>query len=211
MTSSLTLVGRLIQDDSQYVCLYAQPDATQEEALWTEEHASVTTRDGHFAVLLGNRRPIEPSLFATPNIFIGVSVDESAEMTPRQRFVSAPYAIYADRVSSLTTPDGKPGSAMSVDAEGKVSIGTSLPEAGLHIAGSTGVSVTTGVSTTMQINAGAQQIVVGNDGVFMDGRMHLDGTLFVSIGQGIGIGVEPLERTALVHVTPADDSTAYQG
>ncbi len=75
--------------------IYAQVDDPQGSALWTEQHAAVTVRDGHFSILLGISNPIPRVLFSDPDRFIGVTVDPFAEMEPRQRFASVPYAMNA--------------------------------------------------------------------------------------------------------------------
>jgi microcystin-dependent protein len=65
-------------------------------ALWAEEHTGVVIRDGLFNVVLGEITAISPTLFDSPNRFIGVQVNASNELAPRQRFASVPYAMRAD-------------------------------------------------------------------------------------------------------------------
>ena len=70
--------------------IYDRVSAPLNEARWTEEHADVTVRNGQFSVLLGNSNPVTPSLFTSPDLFIGVTVDAFDEMTPRQRLAVPP-------------------------------------------------------------------------------------------------------------------------
>lgn len=183
--------------------IYNRADAPQGEALWSEEHAGVTVRDGFFNVLLGDKTPLPPAFFAGPDLFIGVTVDTFEEMTPRQRFASAPYAMYADHASSLTARDGKPGSAVYVDTAGRVGVGTEAPVAGLHISG------TTAISPTMQVNAGNQQMVVDANGIALDGNLQFNSAItgnlsLVAGGGNVGIGVS--DPQAKVHVAQSEAS-----
>lgn len=183
--------------------IYGAADAPPGAALWNEEHTGVTVRDGFFNVLLGDKTPLPPAFFAGPDLFIGITVDPFEEMTPRQRFASAPYAMYADHASSLTARDGKPGSAVYVDAAGRVGVGTEAPAAGLHISG------TTAISPTMRVNAGNQQMVVAADGIALDGNLQLNsasnGVVSLAAGGGdVGIGVS--DPQAKVHVAQSEPS-----
>jgi microcystin-dependent protein len=76
--------------------IYNAVDDPIASALWTEDHTGVVVRDGLFNVVLGDITPISPTLFDSPNRFIGVQVAGTEELAPRQRFASVPYAIRAD-------------------------------------------------------------------------------------------------------------------
>jgi microcystin-dependent protein len=76
--------------------IYNAVDDPVMSALWTEEHTDVVVRDGLFNVVLGDITTISPTLFDSPNRFIGVQVAGTEELAPRQRFASVPYAIRAD-------------------------------------------------------------------------------------------------------------------
>jgi microcystin-dependent protein len=76
--------------------IYNAVDDPVASALWTEEHTSVVVRDGLFNVVLGEITTISPTMFDSPNRFIGVQVAGAEELAPRQRFASVPYAIRAD-------------------------------------------------------------------------------------------------------------------
>lgn len=147
--------------------IYNDVTAPLPEALWMEEHNEVTVRDGQFSVLLGNNKPVPPELFSGPDMFIGVTVAPLDEMVPRQRFASAPYAMYADHAAALTAPNGSSTHVVQVDATGRVGVGTTSPQAQLH------ATASTAISTALQVDAGAQQVLVNNSGIYLKGGLYL--------------------------------------
>ena len=70
--------------------IYDAVDDPVANALWTEAHTDVVVRDGLFNVMLGDITAISPTLFDSPNRFIGVQVAGTEELAPRQRFASRP-------------------------------------------------------------------------------------------------------------------------
>ncbi|MEM7533268.1 MAG: hypothetical protein AAF639_13890 [Chloroflexota bacterium] len=76
-------------------------DAVSTNALWTEQHGNVTVQAGHFNVLLGSQTTLPETLFMDASIpYLGVTVHPNAEMLPRQRFHSVPFALYANHAGS---------------------------------------------------------------------------------------------------------------
>lgn len=69
--------------------------------LWTETH-SVEIVDGLFNVLLGSDVQLPLSVFRDQdNLYLGIAIDDTAEMTPRLRLASTAYSLrsaYADQV-----------------------------------------------------------------------------------------------------------------
>ena len=86
--------------------IYADVAAIITNAVWSEQHISVTVRDGRFSVLLGNVYPLTNSipamLFDSPDRFVGVTIYPFDEMVPRQRFASVPYAVHANGATTAT-------------------------------------------------------------------------------------------------------------
>jgi len=80
---------------------------------------------------------------------------------PRQRFASAPYAMYADHAAALTAPNGSSAHAVHVDTTGRVGVGTTSPQAQLQISATTG--------SALQVDAGAQHLTVNNNGIYVQG------------------------------------------
>lgn len=122
--------------------IYPSTIATQ--SLWSEVHTEVTVREGHFGVLLGDSTPLNATLFASPDRYIGVTVAPFDEMLPRQRLVSVPYTFYAQRATQadqatqatqaerairaygLSAADNDPADAVTVDNDGDVTVGGNI-------------------------------------------------------------------------------------
>lgn len=63
-------------------------------ALWSESRAVVTT-NGLFSVVLGEVNPVPASLFSGADLWLGMAMSGSPEMTPRQRLTAVPYVYRA--------------------------------------------------------------------------------------------------------------------
>lgn len=87
-------------------------------AVWTETQANVPVRAGVYSAQLGTVTPI--NITFTENLFLGTTVGTGAELVPRTRLTSSPYALYAFKLGndvpvgfvmpwasgSSTVPDG---------------------------------------------------------------------------------------------------------
>jgi hypothetical protein len=128
-----TSAGAPVNDTLQMVfSIYADSGGTN--LLWTETQPAVIVEKGVFNVLLGSVDSIPYSVFDGSIGYLGVKVGEDPEITPRKKMVSVAYAyragegggwIDAGTVVRLTT---------STDSVG---IGTTTPQAKLHVAGRT--------------------------------------------------------------------------
>lgn len=76
------------------VRIYSSEDSTV--PLWTEEHVGIPIFKGSFHLVLGIGIPIDAELLDGP-VWLGVKVNDHSEMSPRQRVVSAAYAIRSNR------------------------------------------------------------------------------------------------------------------
>ena len=135
------------------------PDSTLSAPVyWTETHVGVEFDDGLFHVILGGTTAIPDGLFAEEMRWIGITVDATPEMKPRQQVTSVPWALHAavaDTVlsggggsgdgHSLDAADGDPADVVYVDNDGHVGIGTTSPIAPLHVA--SGSTVLMGADT----------------------------------------------------------------
>jgi hypothetical protein len=80
--------------------------------LWEEAHTAVEIREGGFSVILGSVAAMPDNLFASGELWLGVTVDSDPEMAPRTRITPVPWALRAGvadvalRVSEETYPRG---------------------------------------------------------------------------------------------------------
>ena len=70
--------------------IYSDPVA--DALLWEEDHLGVVVLGGTFNVTLGSSVPLTPDLLEGP-AFLGVEVNGSEELQPRQELVSAAFAM----------------------------------------------------------------------------------------------------------------------
>jgi hypothetical protein len=99
--------------------------------LWDESHPGVGVIEGLFQVTLGAGNPAEPisdSIFSGPDRWLGVTIEGSAEQSPRIRITSN---AYSQRVGTV---DGAAGGAVTGDltVNGKASIGINVTNTGLN-------------------------------------------------------------------------------
>lgn len=205
--------------------IYDDVTAPLPEARWLEEHNEVTVRSGQFSVLLGNTNPIPPTLFDSPDRFIGITLDGLDEMVPRQRFASAPFAMYADHATSLIAPN-RSEPAVQVDDRGRVGVGTTSPQAQLQI------SSTAAISTALQVDGdlrasngnvllaqGGGRVGIGTDNPLyplhvrgQDPDMMLDVPAASTANRAeLLFGVDGQTRAALIYDKTTGDATLFDG
>ena len=93
-------------------------------ASWTEYHPGVTVSGGLFNVELGGTSPLTAIDF-DEQYWVGISVNGGAEITPRYKLTSSPYA--------MADGDWVVDGTNVYHNVGNVGIGTTLPLAPLHI------------------------------------------------------------------------------
>ena len=72
-------------------------DPTGGTVKWSETHINVPVVQGDFSVLLGDTTPLTADLFSNTQRYIGVTVADYGELSPRGRIASVAYALTADR------------------------------------------------------------------------------------------------------------------
>ena len=83
------------------VSLWDAPSGGNE--LWSDTIAT-PFENGFYAVVLGQDgagTPLDASVLAGDDVFVSLSVDQGAEISPRQRVSSVPFAVRADVATSL--------------------------------------------------------------------------------------------------------------
>lgn len=68
--------------------------AASSTPIWKEIH-SITFEDGYFSVIIGDTQPIDGAVFNGATRYLGVTVGNDPEMTPRSTVGSVPYAMMA--------------------------------------------------------------------------------------------------------------------
>lgn len=75
-------------------------------AIW-QETQTVNVDNGQFTVYLGEQSPVDLAIFDNnPALYIGMAVDNGAEMTPRFTIATAPYAGYAQYCDDAASVGG---------------------------------------------------------------------------------------------------------
>jgi len=156
--------------------------------LWTETHNVVTSSIGVASVVLGSENPVH-LLFSVP-LWLQVEVD-SEVLSPRRRLTSSPYSLSGGGGGtgdghSLDADDGSPVDALYVDSNGDVGIGTTSPQAELHVSEEIQVGSTTtlGVLTVHGGSAANGAIRLQGEGVD-GGSIYIDdgmGSTYVTLG-----------------------------
>ena len=92
----------------QYDMTFRLYDSAQGGAmLWEEQVTAVPIRQGVFDVLLGAANPIDAGTLDFDGVYLGLTINDTAELTPRQQFASAAYAIRAEYAQDATSLGGK--------------------------------------------------------------------------------------------------------
>ncbi len=87
-------------------------DAATGGAVVHDEQQTVSVVDGSFTAYLGDQVALDLSVFAGSDRWLGIKVGSDAEMTPRLKLATVPYAAYAQECASVPT-----GSIMFFDLD----------------------------------------------------------------------------------------------
>ena len=68
--------------------------------IWSES-LGVVIENGYYSIVLGTTIPLELALFDGSELWLGITYGDNAEMTPRTRITSVPYAMRAGLASEL--------------------------------------------------------------------------------------------------------------
>jgi hypothetical protein len=103
-------------------------DSLAGSLLWTETRPSVTVTKGLFNVRLGQVTSLGDAVFNNAQIWLGITVGNNTEMTPRSRIVSVGYSY------RVGTVDGASGGTITgnVNIVGKGNIGLNNSNSGLY-------------------------------------------------------------------------------
>lgn len=163
--------------------------------VWEETQDAVSVRGGVYSVLMGESEPLTAAFDET--YFLGISVDGGAELVPRTRLTSSPYALALIGNTNVFASDGNVGIGTASPSEkleviGNVKVDGNLEFTG-NVTGNLGIdlaNLTEDVSTTGNVNAGGN--ITLEDGLhapaaeeelrIIRGSINSDGTILDGIG-----------------------------
>ncbi len=173
----LTFKGRLADSSNLPITaqsslrfsLYNSPISSGSALLWQDVITVKPDTDGNFITTLGNQAPLTDNIFqANPNLYVGIAVEASEELRPREQLATAGFAQDTQRVQGLapiTSTNENRNVLLALDSAGNLAIG-----------GSTG--------TTFQTTDG--QFTITGQSLFLTTNTGSDGSLILSPeGKGI--------------------------
>ena len=137
--------GRLTKKDGTpvtdgfYTVTFSIYDAqTGGNLLWKEQSASVYSRNGVIAILLGNITPLTDSIF-NGTVWLEMQVNTDAPLSPRQRVTSVAFAFKANTVpdKSITTAKIADGAITAAKLAPQIFQGSVPPGVVIAYAGAT--------------------------------------------------------------------------
>lgn len=108
--------------------IYNDSTATGSAMLWEEVQGVIPEADGTFQTLLGKTTHIPSHLFTdNARLYIGMTVENNSELTPRKQIPTAVLAATSDTVQGLrpiTDPQsGQKNALLALDSSGNLAIG----------------------------------------------------------------------------------------
>ena len=192
--------GRILNTDESPVSgvdnmifkIYTSENGTDFD--WSET-VSVTFDNGYYSVILGESETIPGSLLENPALYLGVTLADQVEFSPRTRITSAFYAMKAGLVTGgVTTSDG----TEVIDDQGNISAITFRLETGANEnyiltsddQGNASWTQMLSPNIIEQDNSSIEVSDTGEDGAI---SFYTEGTevMFISPTQQVGIGKEP--------------------
>ncbi|MBS1903401.1 MAG: hypothetical protein JSS75_06850 [Bacteroidetes bacterium] len=101
-----TSTGQPVSDGEHVVAVSIYRDSVGGTPVFSEAYPT-RTHGGLFSLLIGGKNGIPNSVLFDVPMYVGVSIDGSAEVQPRTALLAAPYAMHADvaQVANGLTPD----------------------------------------------------------------------------------------------------------
>src|SRR5260221_9684269 len=154
--------------------IYSDKTASGGALLWQETDYVSPDTDGDFSTLLGNATTIPQSVFAQNNaLWLGVSVEQTAELTPRQQLATVAFATNAEVLQGLPPlVQGASGSqanantVLVLDSAGNLDLG----QISTTIQSSSGQFTLSGNTLVLNTNTGTN----GNISIAPDGLGKID-------------------------------------
>lgn len=108
---TLTQQGRLLNMDGTPVAgpvrmIFALYSSTTDTTpIWTETQSNVMLDNGAFSVQLGSVTAFPSNVWTGGTLYLGVTVGNDPEMTPREEITSVPYALMCAQADHSTSSD----------------------------------------------------------------------------------------------------------
>ncbi len=163
--------GNLLPDGNTKLSLSLYNDATGGSPIYSETQ-TVAVVKGRYNVIIGSAIPIPSTLSFSQAYFLGVSVEASAELTPRTVLTAAPYALHAsiadglspNAAGAVTTLNTQSG-VITLKGGGGTTISTNGPTITISSTGTGGTGV-----QSVQSGDGTLD-VLSNNGPVVDARI----------------------------------------
>lgn len=199
--------GTAIADGTKYLKISIYDAASAGSILYTVSGtigvpttAPITTAGGVFSINLGDTdsglNAISSNIFTSDNLYLGITVCTAAgsgcdaEMTPRKRLTSSPYAFNADYLGGVTTSTqgGNASYIPATDSSGNLKLSNSL-FAATSTVGQIGFGTSTvpvGVKAYIESTTAADKLLVLRANATQSGNLtewqNAGGTSLASIG-----------------------------
>ncbi len=109
------------------MAIYNNQSATGSALLWQEIVSPTPDEEGIFSILLGNNNPIPQSLFAqNSGLWLGVTVERTSELKPRQQIATVAFAANAETLQGLppiTNTTATSNVVLALNSSGNLTIG----------------------------------------------------------------------------------------
>jgi site-specific recombinase XerD len=116
----------IIKETTVHFSLYADEKASPEANLWQEDNIVKPDSNGAFSILLGKNNPILDSAFSqNPRLFLGIAIENSLELQPRQELATVFLAKNAETLQGLepiTNTSRTSNAVLALDSSGNLSI-----------------------------------------------------------------------------------------
>lgn len=148
--------------------IYSSPVASGSAMLWQEVDKATADKNGNVSVVLGHRNQLSSDLFhQQQNLWLGVSVENSDELVPREQIATTGYAANAETVQGLvpiTQADaGDKNVLLALDSSGNLTIGGNASPTFQATGGDFRISGETLVLSTNPGSSGS--IILSPDGI----------------------------------------------
>jgi hypothetical protein len=176
--TTLTQQGRLLNTDGTPVSgpvrmifnIYASSSSTT--PLWTETQSNVMLESGAFSVQLGSMTPFPGTLWNGQTVYLGVTVGNDPEMTPREQITSVPYALMCAQADHATNSDALGGVSAASYALGSQLTGGTVTSVASG-AGLTGGPITTSGTLSVVFAGGGSANSAAHSDHVHNGGVHL--------------------------------------